>query len=116
MNTKISRTLATIVLSLVWMESALAIKIVHTAVNPANGHTYHLLSADDGSGLTWAASEAYAVSLGGHLTTINDNAENGWVFDTFADYGGVSRTLWTGYRRLSERRFVLLDERRDTRI
>jgi len=52
-------------------------------VNPGNGHTYYLLSPD-----TWTASQAAAVSLGGNLVTINDAAEQTWVFGTFAGFGG----------------------------
>ena len=60
-------------------------------LNPANGHYYYLLTSD-----TWTNSEAQAVSLGGHLVTINDDAENAWVVDTFAHYGNVMRPLWIG--------------------
>src|SRR5205085_6020371 len=59
--------------------------------NASNGHLYYLLTAD-----TWTNSEADAVALGGHLVTINDAAENQWVVDTFAHYGGVVRPLWIG--------------------
>jgi len=60
-------------------------------VNPANGHSYFLLSQN-----VWTGAEAEAVSLGGHLTTINDAAENTWVFNLFGNYGEVSRGLWIG--------------------
>lgn len=60
-------------------------------INSANGHIYYLLAAN-----TWSNSEAEAVALGGHLVTINDAAENQWVVDTFARYGGVARPLWIG--------------------
>src|SRR5262245_19715924 len=43
-------------------------------VNPANGHSYLLLSPS-----TWTAAEAESVSLGGSLATIDDAAENQWV-------------------------------------
>lgn len=59
--------------------------------NSANGHVYYLLTAG-----TWTASEAEAVQLGGNLVTINDAAENGWVFTNFASFGGVDRSLWLG--------------------
>jgi hypothetical protein len=60
-----------------------------------NGHTYYLLAP-----ATWSDSEAEAVSLGGHLATINDEAEHEWVWSTFVppnhpllgDYA-----LWIGY-------------------
>ena len=57
-------------------------------VNPANGHSYYLLNSD-----TWAASQAEASALGGNLVTINDAAENDWVFDTFS---AGQRNLWIG--------------------
>lgn len=59
--------------------------------NPATGHTYYLLGQDN-----WTGSEATAQSLGGALVTINDAAENQWIFDTFSSYGGVNRLLWIG--------------------
>ena len=65
--------------------------IVGPIFNPATGSSYYLL--DQGN---WTSSENEAVSLGGHLVTINDQAENDWVFETFAGYGGVDRLLWIG--------------------
>ena len=59
--------------------------------NPTNGHSYYLLEPS-----TWTAAEARAVRLGGHLATVNDIAENTWIFDTFEQLGGVSRNLWIG--------------------
>jgi hypothetical protein len=56
-------------------------------INPANGHTYYLLTPD-----TWTNSEAFAVTLGGHLATINDGNENDFVFNAF----GTGRDLWIG--------------------
>ena len=56
--------------------------------NPANGHAYYLLSEN-----TWSNAEAEAVSLGGHLATIRNAAEDRWVYSTFCTYGGA---LWIG--------------------
>ena len=68
------------------------------------GHTYHLIGSPGNvgaapGGLTWADAENEAVSLGGHLATINDQAENDWVWNTFSSqaftissFGG----LWIG--------------------
>jgi len=60
-------------------------------VNPSNAHTYYLLSQN-----TWTGSEAEALTLGGHLATINDAAENLWVLNTFSLFGGTAKTLWIG--------------------
>ncbi len=46
--------------------------------NPATGHWY--AQVED---LTWFEAEAYAVRLGGHLVTINDQAEENWLVSTF---------------------------------
>ena len=62
--------------------------------NSFNGHSYYLLAED-----SWQNSEAQAKALGGHLATLNDDAEQEWVFSTFGGYGGVQRSLWIGYQR-----------------
>ena len=51
------------------------------------GHTYVLTSS-----LTWTAAQSYAQGLGGELVTINDAAEQSWVYATFG-----SQSLWTGF-------------------
>ncbi len=55
-----------------------------------NGNTYQLLSAG-----SWTDSEAYAVSLGGHLVTVNDAAENTFLTTTW----GAQQPLWIGLFR-----------------
>ena len=52
-----------------------------------NGNTYYLLSQQ-----TWGSAEAEANSLGGHLVTINDAAENAWVTSQWS----AGRHLWIG--------------------
>ncbi len=59
--------------------------------NTANGHNYFLLSSS-----SWLASEAEGISLGGHLTTINNDAEQSWIFSTFGSFASVDRSLWIG--------------------
>ena len=63
-----------------------------TAVNPANGHTYHLLE-----GSSWNAAQARALQLGGNLVTIGDQAEHDWLTQTFHNFQGVDVDLWTGF-------------------
>src|SRR5581483_5258020 len=60
-------------------------------INPANHHPYYLLQPS-----SWSDAEATAVSMGGHLVTINDQDEHFWVKSTFSSYGGVDRALWIG--------------------
>jgi len=55
-----------------------------------NGHNYAEITAD-----TWLDSEAYAVSLGGHLVAVNDLAENNFLISTF----GSQHSLWIGLYR-----------------
>ncbi|MBI3880058.1 MAG: immunoglobulin domain-containing protein [Verrucomicrobia bacterium] len=89
-NASLIVSLLTLVISLVHgrMDGAV---IGGPLTNPANGHLYFLLSSN-----TWTASEAEAQTLGGHLATINDAAENGWVLTNFGSFGGVSRYYWIG--------------------
>ncbi len=62
-----------------------------TFVNPANGHTYFLIST-----ASWTASESFAQSLGGHLVSLNTSAEQQWVYDTYQNFGGGNLDLWIG--------------------
>lgn len=61
--------------------------ILDTAVNPGNNHIYYLLTNS-----TWTDAESAAVGFGGHLTTINDLAENNWMWNLW----GTNRNLWIG--------------------
>jgi Lectin C-type domain/PEP-CTERM motif len=70
--------------------------------NPANGHQYEVIGSSSGGGLDWLTAEADAELLGGHLTTINDAAENAWIVSNLAVAvpGGVDLShlpLWIGY-------------------
>lgn len=89
--------LVVLCLLLAYAETAIATVLSGPVVNPANGHSYLLLSAN-----LWEASETEAISLGGHLVTINNAAENEWVFSTFGTYGGQDRLFWIGLNDLAE--------------
>ena len=67
------------------------ISVLHTAVNPENNKTYHLLSAS-----SWEDAAFRARSLDGYLTTVDSDIENEWLFDTFAGFDNQSRHLWIG--------------------
>lgn len=53
------------------------------------GHQYQLTSAP----MSWTEAEAQAISLGGHLVTVNDADENNWLYNTFS---GATQQLWIG--------------------
>lgn len=70
--------------------------MIHSGVigpihNDANGHDYYLSQAPG-----FDAGEALAVSLGGHLATINDIAENEFVRAGVLQIGGADRRAWIG--------------------
>jgi hypothetical protein len=69
-----------------------AITVLDIINNPANGHNYYLLST-----ASWTDSEAYAQTLGGNLVTINNDAENTWVYNNFIPLIPSSGSLWIGY-------------------
>ncbi len=61
-------------------------------LDPENGYEYYLLTP-----ATWTASEAEAVSLGGNLATVENQAENDWLLNTFRPILGDSgANLWIG--------------------
>lgn len=62
--------------------------------NSANDHVYYLLTSG-----SWSDSEKEAITLGGHIVTISDSAENEWVYSNFANFDSVSRNLWIGFYR-----------------
>ena len=86
-------TIPCLLLSIVWATSGQAITIAGPVINPANGHLYYVLDT-----ASWTDSEAEATTLGGHLVTINDAAENDWVFDNIVPLlpTDVASTPWLG--------------------
>lgn len=74
--------------------AAKATAILTSALNPANGHTYYLIGDDPqaGKGISWTDAEAFAITLGGHLTTVRSAEENTWIQQTFPQYP----FLWIG--------------------
>jgi hypothetical protein len=68
--------------------------------NPANDHYYALTEM----GMSWDMLEALAVQTGGHLVSINDAAEEEWLYSTFGsimfwigltDYPDEGEYRWT---------------------
>ncbi len=56
-----------------------------------NGHIYQLTSSATG----WTAAEAAAVTLGGHLVTIDDPSEQAFITSTFSL--NTNKPLWIGF-------------------
>ena len=67
------------------------IEVLRTEINPANNHTYHLLSAS-----SWLEAAEAARGLDGYLVTVNDAQEHEWVFETFARGDDQYRHVWIG--------------------
>lgn len=71
-----------------------AAKIIKTAT--FNGHIYHLIDQS-----FWPEAESVAVSLGGHLATVDSAAENDFIYRTFgpvvrAASAARAVSLWIG--------------------
>ncbi|MFM1804149.1 MAG: hypothetical protein RL136_1028 [Planctomycetota bacterium] len=60
--------------------------------DPATGVRY--VAVD---GTSWSASEAFAQTLGGHLVSIGDAAEQEFVWQNFGSLGGTDRRIWIGF-------------------
>ena len=48
-----------------------------------NGHDYQLIGSNSGGRINWTDAEAFAVSIGAHLATVNDATENEFIRSTF---------------------------------
>ena len=72
---------------------AAATVIVGPIHNPATGHNYLLLDQT-----SWTAAQAEEITLGGHLATVNDAAENSFIFTTFDPFitPGIG-VMWIGF-------------------
>ncbi len=60
--------------------------------NPANGNQYTVHT----NSTSWQTAEEWAVSQGGHLVAINDQAENDWIVDTLLPEFSNTQLLWIG--------------------
>jgi len=71
--------------------------------NAASGHIYYLLAES-----TWLEAEEEAGRLGGHLASINSQAEQDWIIQTFNSLGGnTNRNFLIGLNdRQTEGQFV----------
>ena len=72
--------------------AALLASSVQASVFIYNGHTYGITPTQ-----TWVDAEAHAVSLGGHLVTINDADENEFIRTTFLNISGEQEDFWIGF-------------------
>lgn len=75
-------------------------------LNPANGHHYYLLET-----AAWSEAQEKALSLNGHLATIDDAAENAWVLANVAQFDGdMTRVCFLGLNdQVTEGAFQWLD-------
>ncbi len=63
-----------------------------TLESGGNGHTYTVTP----SRMNWDTAEAYAISLGGHLVSINSPAEQAFIEATFLQGVDDRSVLWIG--------------------
>ncbi len=86
-------------------QQAFSISILDTF--SSGDSTYHLIAGNsDGSvGINWTNAETYAVSLGGHLATINNSAEQDLIWGRWGQSAvtpswppGNYASLWIGMR------------------
>jgi hypothetical protein len=79
--------------NLILMSIILLMFVSFTAVanayewQPYNGHEYSLTENWE----PWVIAEQEAVNVGGHLATVNDQAENVWLSSTFKDVISIDR-------------------------
>ena len=62
------------------------------ATDPSTGIRYVAFNAAG-----WNAAEAFAQQLGGHLVSINSQAEQDFVWQNFGNVAGVDRRVWIGF-------------------
>jgi hypothetical protein len=72
-------------------DNSTGIEILETVVNPANNNTYYLLSAS-----SWSDAAEAARGLDGFLVTVDDAAEDLWLYETFAASENDTRHIWIG--------------------
>lgn len=63
------------------------LSVLDSAYNPTTGHWYYLLDNSN-----WTGAENAAITLGGHLATINNGDEQNWVWNRW----GSGHNLWLG--------------------
>ena len=85
--------IATTLITAVSIPAQAAIRILAgPIINPANGHSYLLISPS-----TWTVAEAFAKKKGGHLAAVRNADENDWLLNTFAPLTGAADSgLWIG--------------------
>ena len=85
--------LFTLTLTMLLALPAQAVVVQGPHLNPSNGHAYYLVSRN-----SWTGAEAEAVTFGGHLVTVNDQAENDYIWNTFNQAASTSLSdhFWIG--------------------